>query len=128
LRRRGDVLSFAGVRFPPGLFTLALAAVAAAAGLACAGHQLPAQQITSPGEALFNGRVKPDVDCYKCHDGDATGSTWGPNLGKRVPKLTDQQIAKAILEGPFTMPSFKGKVTDADIAAITAWLRQRFPS
>jgi mono/diheme cytochrome c family protein len=93
----------------------------------CAGTQTPTERVTSPGEALFNGRVKPDVNCYKCHNGDGAGTWRGPNLAARVPKLSDQEIAKTILEGPGLMPSFKGKVDDADIAAITAWLRQRFP-
>jgi mono/diheme cytochrome c family protein len=93
----------------------------------CAGKQTPADRISSPGEALFNGQVKTDVTCYKCHNGDGTGTLRGPNLAKRVPKLTDQQIVATILEGPGLMPSFKGKVDDADMKAITSWLRQRFP-
>src|SRR5215831_19336223 len=94
---------------------------------ACAGSQIPADKITSPGEALFNGRVKADVNCYQCHNGDATGTMRGPNLGKRVPNLTDQQIAQAIADGPGLMPSFKGKVTDAEVQEIIAWLRTKFP-
>jgi len=94
---------------------------------ACAGTQLPADQIKSPGEALFNGRVKPEVNCYQCHNGDGSGTMRGPNLAKHVPKLTDQQIAQAIAEGPGLMPSFTGKVTDAEVQAIIAWLRTQFP-
>ena len=98
------------------------------AGLAsCAGTQLAPERITSRGEALFNGRVKADVDCYRCHNGDGSGTWRGPNLGKRVPGLTDQKIAETILEGPSLMPSFKGKVDDQDIRDITAFLRARFP-
>lgn len=93
----------------------------------CAGKQTAADRISSTGEALFNGRVKPDVDCYKCHNGDGGGTLRGPDLAKRVPKLTDQQIVEVILEGPSLMPSFRGKVDDADMQAITRWLRERFP-
>jgi len=96
-------------------------------GAACAGTQVAPDRITSPGEALFNGRTKPDVNCYKCHNGDGTGTWRGPNLAKRVPGLTDPEIAKTILEGPGFMPSFQGKVDAADIQQITLWLRQRFP-
>jgi mono/diheme cytochrome c family protein len=99
--------------------------LALAAG--CAGVQLPIAEVSAPGEALFNGRVKPDVDCYRCHNGDASGTWRGPNLAKRVPKLTDAEIARAIAEGPGLMPSFKGKVTDTEAAEITAWLRGKFP-
>jgi len=108
--------------------TTAAAGLWALAALAsCAGTQRPADQIKSPGEALFNGRVKPDVNCYSCHNGDGSGTIRGPNLGKRVPKLTDQQIAQAIADGPGLMPSFKDKLTDAEVKEITAWLRTQFP-
>jgi mono/diheme cytochrome c family protein len=93
----------------------------------CAGRQAPADRISSPGEALFNGRVKADVACYRCHNGDGTGTLRGPNLAKRVPELTDEEIVTAIQDGPGFMPSFKGKVDDADMKALTAWLRGRFP-
>jgi len=93
----------------------------------CAGTQLAATPNEPAGEALFNGRVHEDVNCYKCNNGDGTGTMRGPNLAKRVPGLTDDQIAKAIDEGPGLMPSFKGKVTPDETAQITAWLRQRFP-
>src|SRR5689334_6106232 len=88
----------------------------------CAGKQLAPDRITSRGEALFNGRVKADVDCYRCHNGDGTGTWRGPNLAKRVPGLTDQKITETILEGPSLMPSFRGKVDDQDIRDITTWL------
>ena len=71
--------------------------------------------------------MKPDVACYRCHNGDATGTLRGPNLAKRVPNLTDEQIVSTIQEGPGLMPSFKGKVDNADMMALTAWLRGRFP-
>jgi mono/diheme cytochrome c family protein len=94
---------------------------------ACAGTQIPKQQIASPGEALFNGQVRDEINCYRCHNGDGSGTLRGPNLAKRVPKLTDQEIATAIYEGPSLMPSFKGKINDAEIKEITAWLRTKFP-
>jgi mono/diheme cytochrome c family protein len=95
--------------------------------MGCAGKQAAPDHIASRGEGLFNGRVKPDVDCYRCHNGDGTGTWRGPNLAKRVPGLTDQKIAQTILEGPSLMPSFKDKVDDQDIHDITTWLRERFP-
>lgn len=104
-------------------------AIVALAGVlaACAGTQTPKQQITAPGEALFNGQVRAEVNCYKCHNGDGGGTLRGPNLGKRVPNLTDQDIAGAIAKGPGLMPSFKDKVSDAEVKEIVAWLRTRFP-
>lgn len=109
------------------LFVLTVSVVAVSALASCAGTQLAATPTSPPGEALFNGRVHEDVNCYKCHNGDGIGTMRGPNLAKRVPGLSDQDIAKAIDEGPGLMPSFKGKVTSEESAQIIAWLRQRFP-
>ena len=111
----------------PSPLTVAACVVAILTLTACAGTQRPADQITSPGEALFNGRIRPDINCYTCHDGDGAGTLRGPNLGKRVPKLTDQEIAQAIADGPGLMPSFKDKISDAEVKEITGWLRTRFP-
>jgi cytochrome c551 len=111
----------------PWLFGLTVSVVAGSALAGCAGTQLAATPMSPPGEALFNGRVHEEVNCYKCHNGDGTGTMRGPNLAKRVPVLSDQDIAKAIDDGPGLMPSFKGKVTSDETAQIIAWLHQRFP-
>jgi mono/diheme cytochrome c family protein len=115
---------------PPRLMRLTARWVGAIALLglaACAGQQIPIGQIASPGEALFNGRVKAQINCYECHNGDGAGTWRGPDLAKRVPGLTDQQIAGAIAEGPGLMPSFKDKVTNVEAREIIEWLRKRFP-
>jgi mono/diheme cytochrome c family protein len=95
--------------------------------ISCAGTQIPKDRISDPGQMLFNGQILSGIDCYRCHNGDGTGTWRGANLAQRVPKLSDVSIAKAINEGPGMMPSFKGKIDDQQIAAITAWLRGRFP-
>ena len=104
-------------------------AVAALLGgtVGCGGTQIPKAQIASPAQSLFNGQVRADINCFHCHDGDGSGTLWGPNLAKRVPKLTDDGIAQAIAEGPGLMPSFKGKLSDAEVKEIVAWLRSKFP-
>jgi len=93
----------------------------------CAGKQTPADRISSEGESLFNGRVSPNINCYKCHSGDGSGTWRGPDLAKRVPKLTGQKIVSTIMEGPGFMPSFKGKVRNAQAEEIARWLHGRFP-
>jgi len=95
--------------------------------VACGGTQIPKAQIASPAQSLFNGQVRADINCFHCHDGDGSGTLWGPNLAKRVPKLTDDGIAQAIAKGPGLMPSFKDKVSDAEVKEIVAWLRSKFP-
>lgn len=104
-----------------------VAVVLVLGAFSCAGTQIPAPRIASQAESLFNGQVRADVTCYKCHNGDGTGTLRGPNLAKRVPELTDDDIVKAIAEGPGLMPSFKDKVSDAEARELAAWLRTKFP-
>lgn len=101
------------------------AAAALGVLISCAGTQTPKDRITDPGERLFNGQTVSSVDCFKCHNGDATGTWRGPNLIKRMPNLPDQAVADAISKGPGMMPSFKGKLDEHQVAEITAWLRSR---
>jgi|RhiMethySRZTD1v2_1073278.scaffolds.fasta_scaffold06927_11 mono/diheme cytochrome c family protein len=90
-----------------------------------AGTPEPRQSLNSPGGLLFNGYAKPDVNCFECHNGDATGTGRGPNLTEKVPKLSDDAILHAIDEGPGLMPSFKDKLTAAEKRDLVAWLRSR---
>ena len=90
------------------------------------GTQLPRTQIADPGELLFNGYTKADVTCFKCHNGDGTGTKWGPALAARVPQLTDDGLRQVILEGKGKMPAWRKRLTDDDVAQLTTWLRQRF--
>ena len=102
--------------FPPSLLAILTA---------CAGTQLPPGHTSSPGEALFNGRVRADIDCYRCHNGDASGTWRAPDLTKRMAQLSDGEIAGAIATGPGMMPSYQGKLSAAEVVRITAWLRSR---
>ena len=89
------------------------------------GSALPPQSLDSPGGKLFNGYAKEDVKCYSCHNGDGRGAN-GPNLGERVPKLSDSEILSAINEGPSYMPSYNEDLSEAEKRDLIAWLRQRF--
>jgi mono/diheme cytochrome c family protein len=96
------------------------------AACAAEGKQIPRTQIGDPGEVLFNGYTKPNVTCYKCHNGDGTGTKRGPALASRVPKLTDDEIRNVILNGKGKMPAWRGKLTDEEVAQLTKFLRERF--
>lgn len=92
------------------------------------GSQTPRDAVEHPGQALFNGHTKPDVTCFKCHGGDATGKGPGPNLAEHVSHHSDEDLARVIYEGPGIMPSYQGKLSDEEVRQIIAWLRLRFPS
>jgi len=91
--------------------------------LGCAGRQAPEANADSPGAALYSGQLKREVNCARCHGADATGGMRGPNLKKRIADMSDDQIVAATLAGPGMMPSFEGKLTEAEIAQIVVWLR-----
>ena len=112
----------AGTALPP-LGPVGGGAAAATGGGAAAAGPGAADR----GRDLFNGWVRTNVNCYTCHNGDGAGTWRGPNLAKRVPKLSDAEIASTISEGPGLMPSFKGKVDDEEVHQLVAWLRSQFP-
>jgi mono/diheme cytochrome c family protein len=95
--------------------------------IACAaGVQLTRDTIKAPGQLLFNGYVKPKVNCFKCHNGDGRGAGRGPDLSPKVAKLTDTAILEVIERGEGFMPSFKDETTPQERQEIVAWLRQAF--
>ena len=65
--------------------------------MACAGVQLPREKLgEDPGALLFNGYVKPEVDCYVCLNGDAKGATRGPGLAEELVDHSDEQLIEVI--------------------------------
>jgi mono/diheme cytochrome c family protein len=99
-------------------------AIAACGG---GGIQLPRGQVSDdPGELLFQGYQKPDVQCWECHDGTGGGSKWGPALGLGLAKLTDDQIKHVILDGRRKMPAFRDKLTDDEVMLVIGYVRRAF--
>jgi mono/diheme cytochrome c family protein len=90
------------------------------------GSRLPQQQIASPGESVFNGYETEKANCYECHGGEAQGVGAYPDLGERVPNLSDEEIMKAVNEGPGMMPSFRDELTEEQKENVVAWLREKF--
>ncbi|MCC6336782.1 MAG: cytochrome c [Myxococcales bacterium] len=106
---------------------LPLVPVLAVALSACAGVPLPRESLTDPGALLFNGYTKPKVDCFRCHNGNGQGASRGPNLAPRVPKKSDERLAKVIREGEGFMPKYKDDLTDEEVTQVIAWMRASFP-
>ena len=102
---------------------LILLAVVACGG---GGTQLPRDRASEPGAALFNGYTRGNVRCYECHGGDGAGTKWGPALAQRVPKLSDDQVRQAIVDGKGEMPAFGFKITASEVETLVGWLRVRF--
>ena len=76
------------------------------------------------GAALYKGK------CAMCHGPDGKGQTgMGKSLKLRdlgsadVQKQTDAELVKITTDGKGKMPAYKGKMTDAEISAVVAFIR-----
>ncbi len=95
-----------------------------------AGIRLPvieAVPLDSSPQAIANGQRLFNMLCTQCHGIDGYGSPIAPALNNQTflsqtPDAAIQQIIAGGVTGT-TMPSWGGYLNDADIAAITAYLR-----
>jgi uncharacterized membrane protein len=74
------------------------------------------------GDVVVGKRVFASAGCAGCHtlaDAGATG-TDGPNLDAAKPSAS--LVADRVTNGLGVMPSFAGKLTDAEIAAVAAYV------
>lgn len=81
--------------------------------------------LNSPtGEELFK------ANCARCHGSSGEGGK-GPNLTTEKKKSkwkdSDTPIVKQITKGGFFMPSFRKKLSEAEIRSIAAYVRQLTP-
>lgn len=102
-----------------------LVVIAAFTFAGCAGLQLAPSDVKHPGQVLFNGHAKEEVNCYRCHNGDARGTMRGPSLAG-TSELSDSEIVEYIDEGEGIMPSFADKLTHDEKLQIVSWLRTEF--
>ena len=74
--------------------------------------------------------------CASCHGKDAKGNAGMAKMFKAEPGAlnlideatlakSDEELAKITTEGLGKMPAYKGKLTEADIAAIIKYLRSQ---
>ncbi|HHW85236.1 MAG TPA: c-type cytochrome [Chloroflexi bacterium] len=98
--------------------------------LDAAGVTLPvveAAPIDMSPEAIASGAKLYNILCTQCHGADGYGSRLAPALNNQTflnqtPDAAIQQIIAGGVSGT-SMPAWGGYLTEADIAAITAYLR-----
>jgi cytochrome c6 len=64
--------------------------------------------------------------CAMCHGKDGKGSPTGIKMGAKDlngTSLAEADLAKVIAEGKGKMVGFKGKLTDAEIAAVAKFVK-----
>ena len=82
--------------------------------------------IATSGASLSEGAQLFSINCAACHtitgDGDALANdTFAPSLRD----INATQVAEALRTGPANMPIFTGNLTDAQLAAVTAYVTQK---
>ncbi len=85
----------------------------------------PAQPVTNlKGDPTAGKAVFASAGCGSCHtlaDAGATG-TIGPNLDEKKPPLA--LVLQRVTYGKAPMPSFKGQLTEQQIADVAAYVVQ----
>ena len=86
--------------------------------------------LSSPARAQDDAASLFKSKCAACHGADGTGNTpVGKSMKIRdfhsadVQKETDAQLTTMITDGKGAMPAYKGKITDAQIKSLVAFIR-----
>jgi mono/diheme cytochrome c family protein len=89
-----------------------------------------ASLFSSPARAQDDAAALFKSKCGACHGADGTGNTAvGKSMKIRdfhspdVQKQTDADLTGIISAGKGAMPSYKGKLTDAQIKSLVAYIR-----
>ncbi|TMV49002.1 cytochrome c [Paenibacillus mesophilus] len=73
------------------------------------------------GTATVDASAIAKQNCTSCHGGNLEGA-GAPKLQTIGAKYSKDQIAGIIANGKGAMPSFKGRLSDADINGLADWL------
>jgi mono/diheme cytochrome c family protein len=103
--------------------------------LDAAGVEMPVievQQVDMSPEAIAQGERLFDIACAQCHGPDGYGTPLAPALNNQTflgetPDAAIQQIIALGVSGT-SMPAWGGRLSEADIAALTAYLRSLEPT
>jgi mono/diheme cytochrome c family protein len=86
--------------------------------------------VSSPARAQDDAAALYKSKCAACHGADGTGSTpVGKSMKIRdfhsadVQKQSDADLTQIITAGKGGMPSYKGKLTDAQIKDLVGYIR-----
>lgn len=74
-----------------------------------------------PGAQIFNGIVRADVRCARCH-GDIGQGARALALVKNGKTIPRDLFIKTVLNGRDKMPPFESVLTEKDIVEIITWL------
>lgn len=88
----------------------------------------PPPDVTDPGQLLFLGFAKEEVNCAKCHGPDGQGGTDAPALQNIFSKYSEDEILNIIDfgkgEGKDAMPSFEASLSEQELQQLLDFLKQ----
>lgn len=82
-----------------------------------------------PAASAQDGPTTYKNKCATCHGADGKGSAIGQKMGVHdftsadVQKETDAEMSEVISKGKGKMPSYQGKLSDAEIKGLVAYIR-----
>jgi cbb3-type cytochrome c oxidase subunit III len=111
-----------GVNMPANLVKGSAVDDVAAYVASVAGTKSSLAAATSGGTTSTNGKTIFTSSCGSCHTLAAAGThgTVGPNLDQLRPPFA--RVKRQVINGGAIMPAFKGKLTDAQIAAVAKYV------
>ena len=87
----------------------------------------PPADMTDPGQLLYFGYAKKDVNCSKCHGPEGKGGSQAPDMRRTFSKYSDQKIMDFILHGKGlgldSMPAFEEKLTATDLQNLMLFIK-----
>jgi mono/diheme cytochrome c family protein len=87
----------------------------------------PPAEITDPGQLLFLGYAKNEVNCSRCHGPDGQGGQDAPDIRAVFKKYDEEKIMNIIEfgkgEGKKAMPPFESKITEEELTALLKFLK-----
>lgn len=88
----------------------------------------PPSDMTDPGQLLYSGYTKKDVNCARCHGPEGQGGMQAPDIRNVFDKFTEDEIADMIDEGKGqgekAMPPFENKLSEAEVQLLIDFLRK----
>lgn len=91
---------------------------------------LLAASIVTPAFAQSNGAVTYKSKCAMCHGADGLGTTPAGKMMKAasfkdpaVAKASDSALIATVAHGKNKMPAYQGKLSDAEIKSVVAYVR-----
>ncbi len=87
----------------------------------------PPPDITDPGQLLFLGYTRQEVNCTRCHAPDGQGGQQAPDIRKVFEKYEAEKIVRIVMEGKGlgndAMPGFAEHLSREEVDFLVNFLR-----